>query len=238
MITRGDLDVFFSGLETRLEGADEYRRKSARLIGTGFSLFRFIDYEVQFSAILADLLDPRGSHGQGPVFLSRLLDLVENRAVIAPIGLIPALRERLTSTRISVRREQFTHNARPIDIVVGEGDLGFGIENKPWAKDQSQQLRDYAAYLAHRYRRGWMLLYISGTGALPAIHALSSDERHRLLNAGTYLELSYAADLAEWLDACVHACDADKVRWFLRDFQGFAMTQFKVAQTDRESVDE
>lgn len=237
MITKDYLEVFFSGLETRLQGAAEYRAKSARLIGTDFSIFRFIDYESQFSAILADLLDPTGTHGQGSVFLSKFLDMIGKRAVVSPIGVLAPLRETVTSRRISVRREQPTHNGRFIDIVVGEGDLGLGIENKPWAGDQDGQLRDYATYLSRCYKRGWVLLYISGAGNLPATYSLPSSERTRLLNAGNYLELSYAADLAEWLDACVHACDADKVRWFLRDFQDFAMTKFKSAQSSGERVD-
>ena len=73
MIKTEDLEVFFNGLEARLEGAAEYRAKSARLIGADFRIFRFIDYEKQFSAILADLIDPAGTHGQGSTFLSKFL---------------------------------------------------------------------------------------------------------------------------------------------------------------------
>ena len=171
-------------------------------------------------------------------FLSKFLDLIEKRAVVPLKGIIPALRERLKSRRIVVRREQPTYDGRLIDIVVSEGDIGLAIENKLWAKDQDQQLKDYATYLSRRYSRGWMLLYISGEGAPPASHSLPSDMRQNLLNAGEYLELSYAADLVEWLDGCVHMCDADKVRWFLRDLQNFAMTKFKVAQSSRVRGDE
>jgi len=238
MITIGDLEVLFSGLETRLEGAAEYRAKSASLIGADFSVFRFIDYESRFSSILADLLNPTGSHGQGGIFFSKFLDLIENRSVNSPIGVIPATRERLRSRRISVHREQPTHNGRFVDIVVSGGDIGFGIENKPWAADRIRQLQDYAAYLSSHFRNGWVLLYVSGTGNLPTTQSLPSSERQRLIDEGTYLELSYAADLAEWLDACIHTCDADKVRWFLRDFQDFAMTKFKIAQSSGERADD
>jgi len=237
MITKTDIDVFFGGLESRLEGAAEYRTKAARLIGSDFSVFRFINYEYQFSKILADILDPMGSHGQGGALLGRFLDLLENRSSVPSASVMSELRERMTSRRVSVRREQVTDGGRLIDIVLSEGDIGIGIENKPWVADQNRQLSDYAKYLSRYFSGGWMLLYVSGAGNPPATQSLSSDERQVLLNGGNYLELSYAADLAEWLSACIHACDADKVRWFLRDFQDFSMTKFKIAQPSGETSD-
>jgi PD-(D/E)XK nuclease superfamily len=236
MITEGDLDVIFGGLETRLEGAAEYRAKAARLIGSEFTAFRFIDYERRFSDILADLLNPAGSHGQGHTFLLNFLNLIEKRA-LSSIGVIPLMREALASRRIHVRREQPTSNGRFIDILVSAGNLGFGIENKPWAKDQGKQLYDYANHLSRCFETRWALFYLSGSGNLPATHSLTSDERQKLLHSGNYLELTYAGDLAEWLSTCVHACDADKVRWFLRDFRDFAMTKFKFVEQGRENAD-
>jgi hypothetical protein len=59
VINEANLDHFFGGLETRLEGAAEYSRHAARLIGSEFSVFRYITGELLLSDILADLLDPR-----------------------------------------------------------------------------------------------------------------------------------------------------------------------------------
>jgi PD-(D/E)XK nuclease superfamily len=41
---------------------------------------------------------------------------------------------------------------RRIDITIDFGNAGIGIENKPWAGEQPDQLRDYAAHLAKKYR--------------------------------------------------------------------------------------
>ena len=40
-----------------------------------------------------------------------------------------------------------------IDITLdfGDGDAGLGIENKPWAGEQPDQLQDYQAHLSKKY---------------------------------------------------------------------------------------
>src|SRR5260370_33985566 len=77
VITEPDLDHFFGGLETRFEGSAEYSRHAARFISSNFSVFRYITGEPLLSDILADLIDPAGTHGQGDSFLFLFLELVE-----------------------------------------------------------------------------------------------------------------------------------------------------------------
>ncbi len=132
MITEPDLDHFFGGLETRFEGSAEYSRHAARFISSNFSVFRYITGEPLLSDILADLIDPAGTHGQGDSFLFLFLELVEKRERGINICVTRILRGRLGSGRpIRVRREDRSLHGRYHDILLSDGDIGLGIENKP-----------------------------------------------------------------------------------------------------------
>lgn len=108
------------------------RRAGGELFGApklnAFSLFR--PNENTLSRVLADLLSPRGSHGQGLLFLRaflRELDLPEVGA----------------HEVVSVRCEVLTSAGRRVDLVIDTPRLLLGIENKPWASQQDNQLIDY-----------------------------------------------------------------------------------------------
>lgn len=47
------------------------------------------------------------------------------------------------------------------------------IENKPFASDQKNQLKDYADELEQRYPNQWQLIYLSGSGKEPSEYSIS-----------------------------------------------------------------
>ena len=107
--------------------------------------FSVLDYlrvdESGLSRIIADLLNPKASHGQGTLFLQKLLGV----AGLRNTRHWPDLDR---SRRILVAREQRTHDDRRIDISVQiDGASGepycLAIENKPYAGDQENQVKDY-----------------------------------------------------------------------------------------------
>ncbi len=134
-----DLERFFDGLHVRLEAADATRRELDRYLGSRFNLLEVLyPDENRLSSLLASLLEPRGGHGQGSKFLESF------------IGLLPArVREQntmLNLTTAAVNLEAVITNDRRIDIVISFGkEFAIGIENKPWALDQKNQLEDYAS---------------------------------------------------------------------------------------------
>ena len=130
------------------------KRAGSELFGAprlnAFSLFQ--PNEVRLSRIIADLFDPRGTHGQDILFLNSLLGTLDlpRVSIIEPI---------------SVRREMVTRAGRQIDLVIETPRMIVGIENKPWAAQQPNQLTDYLAAL-----RGW------SRGRTPVLIFLSNKE--------------------------------------------------------------
>lgn len=86
--------------------------------------------ELAMSRVIADLLDPRGSHGQGALFLNALCELAGFRPVTA-------------RDHVKVTREAMTLQGRRIDILIETTTMVLGIEVKLDAGQQPNQLADY-----------------------------------------------------------------------------------------------
>lgn len=138
-----EFDRMLPQLSAVREGIDLYG-------ATQFSAFSvFNPDENTLSRVIAELFDPAGAHGQGLLFLNGLL---------SAIG-IPRL-NRLDA--VKVRREVLTRAKRRIDIVIETKRYVIGIENKPWAAQQKNQLGDYLAELEADLRgRKPVLVFLS-----------------------------------------------------------------------------
>jgi hypothetical protein len=187
------LEDFFADLARLREGI----RSSDRQNAPNFSVFRYPECDENLlSDIIADLLDPRGPHGQGTLFLEQFF-----RAAGVDLG-VP-----LEGAR--VRREvttTFLAQSRRIDVTVEVGRFGIGVENKPWAGDLPEQVADYVRDLAGKYGEGrYFMVYLSGGGRHPS--SLPEPERDRLQEQGRFRTLPYAG-----AGACGGGCRAARRR--------------------------
>jgi len=212
----GELDRFFGDLGFRLELFESARRKLDVYLASEFNVFSYIaPDENRLSDIIAELLNPEGKHGQGEVFLREFLKVLR----VEPQG----------HGRCRVVREQATafipQSQRRIDILVDIDGFGIGIENKPWAGEQPDQLSAYWEYLRARYGDRCLLVYLSGGGDHP--QSIPAEEWERLKGEGKLKVLAYSGAFKEWLVSCYKECSAEKVRWFLRDFVDFVEGTFR-----------
>jgi hypothetical protein len=95
--------------------------------------------ERRVNRILADLLDPKGRHGQGELFLNIFLRAVD----------LPELRR---GGHVTVSIDDKTSQGRLIDITVSTDDAIMGIEVKLWSSQQKDQLKDYEEHLKNAAR--------------------------------------------------------------------------------------
>lgn len=188
--------------------------------GSGFNTFDWIEpTENRLSDILRDLLDPRGDHGQGDVFLRLALEK------IVPLrnGAFPVRFDRCV-----VAREAHTRNGRRLDLLLDFGNMAIGIENKPFAGESPDQLNDYASYLSDRFRGEYCLIFLHGPGM--TAQSIAPDRREALETTGRFRSVPYMSltepSLHHWLNGCVAACRSEKVRWFLIDFAEYVANQF------------
>ncbi len=122
-----------------------------------FKVFGFFSPpENTLSRILSDLLNPRGCHGQGKVFLDRFLKCIDHLELAA------------ASDRAAVRYQDTSYWAAGggiPDITVDLDGYLICIENKPFAGDQPDQVKRYRLSMEKRRRKDFCLVYLSGRGA-------------------------------------------------------------------------
>ena len=228
------LDDFYSVLNQTLHSHREATRRLDRFLSTGFNVFRVIQPdEIRLSEIIADLLDPSGSHGQQRRFLDAFL-----RRIIKETNLLESLfKQQSCSVTCEHRTAYIESSQRRIDIHVEFENkaFGLGIENKPWAGDQEQQLNDYIDDLSERYDM-FCFVYLTPEGRNPSENSIEAGRREDLKNEGKLICVSYREDILKWLEECCRLCESDKFRWFLRDCMDYIIDNFPTYDVEANDV--
>ena len=213
---KAKLHQYFTGMKYYLNASNEANRRLDKVLASSFSVFDYVsDKEIMLSRVLSDLLNPRGSHGQGDLFLKKFLTVIKVQSQNLYYGPIVTL-ERHTKYLQNFKRR--------IDIHLDWGSFGIGIENKPWANEQDNQLKDYNEQLQKEFGNNYVLVYLCAADS--TLSSISNwDELTRKGNAAT---LHFYPDFYEWLLRCREKCEAEKVRYFLKDFADFVEQHFKI----------
>ena len=216
MSTEQDLQVFFDGLEA---GLNSYRHVQAlydEQVAFGFNYTNLFEpNENRTSKVLAFILDPNKPHGQKTTFLKLFVELFE-------LKVPPSLFE--DEKQIAVHTPYTTTKRRSIDLTIhfGNNNYVIGIENKIWeAKDQKNQLQDYAAELEEITRpyNNWVLFYLTRRdGGVPWEGSITPKRRDEL---GEKFKSKSWKDIRNFLEQCELVCKADNVRAFLKDFKQY-----------------
>ena len=174
-----------------LNNANEQWSKQPKEKEDHFNVFRLcgIDhYENSHSRILAELLNPKGSHELGNIFLQEFLKILNNHSQSED--------EYASFKNIDeVRREYSTEDGR-FDILLTDNNNNntIIIENKINAPEGEQQLERYASW--NKKGGKTLLLFLTLDGR----EAQSTDDH------SSYLPISYKGTILEWLKQCEESC--------------------------------
>lgn len=211
MSTPATIIDLLDAVRIRAASLAEAKQRYAAELAPDFSLVDHLrNNEVALSRYLGLLLDTKGVHGQGELFLRGLLQRLEQP------GFEP-------QDLLRVELEQRTHSGRFLDIYLEFRGGVIGIENKPWAADQDKQLEDYARFLQMSARGGqWLLVYACNWE--PSETSLNPEQREALEQAGNFLRLDFL-QIAEWLDDSACHTRAPKVRLFVEALSAYVRQQ-------------
>lgn len=186
-----------------------------RFLSTGFNVMHLVNPdENTLSDIIAQLLDPDGTHGQGKTF---------HDLFVRHFGLRGGQVKRVHR---EYRTRHAAHAGRAMDIVVEYEGSALMIENKAGAADQPAQLLAYRTDLADRFAN-YHIVYLTPDGHEPSESSLPRAQLEVERQSGR-LTLAPYSDVARWVEACSKECMSDKYRWFLRDFGAYLITRFPV----------
>ena len=225
------LAAFFTGLGPVVEVARRAQAVLDRRVAPRFSVFDYFkERETDLSRAFGGLLDPAGTHGQGDVFLRLFLGEIH-------CSLTGELRKDFpySDTRGCKVHLEYSANGGRIDIVLEmPGNRWIGIENKPWAPEQEKQVEKYMNHLSELAKSveggtAWVL-YLSGNGNDPETLP-KGKERERCLTMPYRTRDGKPPSLENWIRRCGEQCEAERVRWFLKDFLEYIEKSFHLADT-------
>lgn len=165
------------------------QKNSEILNATGgrFNMFRICGvnhYENTHSAIIAELLNPKGTHSLKSELLKAFLSLIDKDFV--PTDFNPS--------NATVYTEYTTTDKGRIDILIKDANKNaLIIENKIYAADQYEQLKRYDQFAKKEFK-AYQIYYLTLWGSEAS---LQSGE------GVNYLTISYADTIIRWLDKCI-----------------------------------
>lgn len=193
----------FSSLHPVIQSMLNDAEEQNRLQAASFNVFRVLHLEAKedevHTTFLADLLNPKGAHGQKHLFLHAFLD-----AMLNSHGNFPPPEKSIEQHTWFVESQKYIGEGT-LDIVVSCPALSYliVIENKIYAGEQEDQLARYARWMnSNREWYTWQaLIYLTPTG-----------EASATADTATYYPASYRGQIAGMLKAALPDISAPHLR--------------------------
>lgn len=214
------IDIEQSKLQSLLDSAkpiineEKERKKASKLRGECFNIFQILrmetDEEHTHSALLAELLNPKGSHGCGNKFLHLFLEQLQLKDPLDE-----------ASTKVEIEKnigridDQYESGGRIDIFLTDKHNNAILIENKIYANDQYKQLYRYWNY-AKKYEK-FQLIYLTLDGHKPSDFSIEGNVKK--LQDNDYLCVSYANEIKSWISDCmVEAIHLPQVQYTLTQY--------------------
>ena len=208
-----DIENLLNIVKSRIDAHLKFKKEYDKQLAFDFSLFQFFEIgENKISQVLAYFLDSNQNHGQGDIFLNEFVKTFYDKEI--EIHQLENVCEKI-----------ITDNRR-IDIYIKLKGLTIAIENKVWADDQPNQLKDYSTFLEHKSQGNYLLLYLSPYGLDPTSISINEELKRRLIEENKLKIISYKNDIINLINAWLMLCEADNVSHFLKEFRKYLEIKF------------
>ena len=239
----GAVEKLFNELSPRIEVARELDREMDRIFAHRFNVLDYLRTdELGLSRIIADLLSPIASHGQGKLFLETFLKLLQEEKDCG----IDTRWLDFDPESVTVETEKHIEicgRNRRLDICLtiknNAGTYCIAFENKLSVADRFCQVKDYLDYFESEKDAkrcdDFLVIYLSPGGRNPSEYSLRRSEykqwkgrfksmayygnpeaeRNESEPEGLSASFSISFPLTEWFRKCRKNCDVDRLRSFL-----------------------
>lgn len=165
----------------------------AKITGENFNVFSIMSMESNerytHSAFLGELLNPKGSHSQGSVFLKLFFNEIITLNEIENFDFENA--KVILEEHIGLIDEEYSKGGF-IDIVIKDNNNVIVIENKIYAGDQKNQLLRYK-----KHYKNCKMFYLNLFGEEP-----SKESSGNLESGHDFYIISYYSEIINWLRKC------------------------------------
>lgn len=202
------IDSLFNRVKHVVEKYEEIERITGEKYNI-FSILGLASNELAHSKFIANLLNPRGSHGQGDVYLKLFFGLMNEKFLVqAEENKVPISNESnihiVNAFETGIAICQTEKHAGKVDLKECEGGridiyLKSGIheiiiENKVYAGDQFKQLKRYNTFSPKA-----PIFYL----ILLDADNVSVQSKNDLIEGEHFFSISYETDILNWIEKCV-----------------------------------
>lgn len=225
--------------------AKKKKNKITELYESGyfFNIFEILNVELDevntHSSILCNLLDPKGSHGEGRYYLDLFLKHLDLYKLLANLDVV------VDKNYFIGKIDDEYESGGYIDILLNfDNKFKIAIENKINAKDQPNQLYRYETWLKNNSEKH-LLLYLTKNGDDPSYSSTKNCERENPY----WKNISYSNVIKNWLENALKKTKQKQIlNQYLRiisnfsgedDFmdEGFCKEIIEALKTNLEAVD-
>jgi hypothetical protein len=208
-----EIENLLSIVKSRIDAHLKFKNEYNKQLAFDFSMFQFFSIdENKISQVLAYFLDVNQNHGQGNLFLNEFL--------LTFFGSIKEIKQ------IENICEKVISNKRRIDIYIQLSDITIAIENKIWADDQFNQLKDYSNYLERKSNGKYILFYLNPYGLEPNEKSIKTELKEKLTSQNKLKILGYKQHIIPLINKWLAICEADNVTYFLKEFKKYLEVKF------------
>ena len=154
-----------------------------------FDVLGVHEREVCMCRMLADLLDPKGEHKKGTIYLELFLQKVLD-------GRYKFTQELLKNTRV-IKEDLIPKTNKRIDIVIKNEEWFIPIEVKINADEQKSQCYSYYDHAKAK------LVYLTKYGTYPSPYSRSGSKDEEWLEEDKLILISFEKHIVEWLKEIV-----------------------------------
>lgn len=172
----------------------------AEYTGENYNIFDVLNiyhHELSHSAIIGNLLNAQGKHGQKDIFLKlflkRLPSFQEDSEQYKELNNFQSKKSKTYIERHIGKVDYEKSEGGRIDILLNDGKNNIIIENKVWAGDQYLQLVRYN----NQYKTS-PIIYLTLDGKEP-----SNSSKDNLVLGKDYVCLSYKIEIVRWIEKCI-----------------------------------
>jgi hypothetical protein len=175
-----------------------FQKEREIIRGESFNVFEVLNVKSNetrlHSAFIAELLNPKGMHLKGDIFLKLFLSVIEYPFDFQTSNSTVKIEKTIGSKEVAVDKEGVEHIlGGRIDLYVSDkSGKNLAIENKIYASDQPNQLERYANF----NQRKDSLYYLTLNGEEP------SDLGKGNLKDDEFELISYREHILKWLEQC------------------------------------
>ncbi|WP_288982857.1 PD-(D/E)XK nuclease family protein [uncultured Flavobacterium sp.] len=172
----------------------------AEYTGENYNIFKVLGIyqdELSHSAIIGDLLNNKGSHGQKDTFLKLFLNEINNfEENTEQFKVLQNFKSDKSTAYIEkhIGKVDYSNGeGGRIDVLLNDGFNNIIIENKVWASDQKLQLVRY-----NNQDKNAPIIYLTLDGKEPSI-----ESKGNLILSKDFICLSYNVEIVRWLEKCI-----------------------------------